>query len=897
MGRVLRASAAFLAALLACATAARAALPPEQVIPLSYVSPADGAERAYALRIPASWDGASLLPTVLFLHGRGGTKRQFQRPEIFSEADARGALLVFWEGRVVPGGEGVPSTHYVDGADGVPDETDILACLDDALARAPVDPDRVALAGFSQGGRGALTVGLQNPARFAALVDAAGPTDAFQGQLWSPTFPDYASAAGGSPEAGGSVLARWFELSPRFLLPNARNLFVAVLHGQADDNVPDATAFFPYRNGHHVSVTPGFSDARGRRPTLSELHADDPGGYAFSASFPEDVGHDQLRLLSPDVLFDAALGKIRPARPARVVGVSFGAKERTFHWARLARTTAPDGTRTFLDARADVPANAVDLAVEGAVRVRLDLPAAGLDAAKRLSVRLYGGPRLDLALAGAFAPAVVATLDDVAVAPARKAEGLLLEGLVPRPSGSRLVLSPAPPGPVAEGDLLVPAIVRADGANGSRYETSLSVGNASTSPLVLEALLLDGASAAFTLSVPPLSSRAFATAGLLDTPGRVASPLRLRVVSGDAAAVAASARVFNVAEAGTFGLSFPVARAGESVLGRDATALLFGPRDPRAERLNVSLFAPFEASAAEVAVIGPSGTLRRSLRVELAALRRAQLDDLLSGEEPGASVRVTVLSGRVQTYGTAISNGPTNDPWRVPALPLDSAGSAWTVPAVASAEGRNGAFFRSDLFLLAPSGAAVDATLLPRDASGPETARLVLGAGELRVVSDLLALLFPSKAPGAGAVTLSSTEPILPLAVTRSEPETGASSQDLPCVPHGGEARPSRPVAFAGLDESPAARSNLVLVAPEAASRVRLVLLAGDGRRGELVVDVGPGRVVQLDSVAALFAGGVVEGATLLVTPEGGAVVASVARIDNASNDPAGLAPLPVGPR
>lgn len=63
-------------------------------------------------------------------------------------------------------------------------------------------------------------------------------------------------------------------------------------------------------------MTPGFTDARGPRPTLSELHADDPAGYAFSTWFPTDVGHDQLRLLPPAGLFDAALGKVRPARPA-----------------------------------------------------------------------------------------------------------------------------------------------------------------------------------------------------------------------------------------------------------------------------------------------------------------------------------------------------------------------------------------------------------------------------------------------------------------------------------------------------------------------------------------------------------------------------------------------------
>ena len=124
---------------------------PAGVVPLSYLSPADGVERAYDLRIPTTWDGTSLLPAILLLHGRGGTKRQFQRTEYFDEADESGAVLVFWEGRRVPGGGGFPSTHYVDGADGVPDETDVLACLDDALARAPIDPDRVALAGLLAG--------------------------------------------------------------------------------------------------------------------------------------------------------------------------------------------------------------------------------------------------------------------------------------------------------------------------------------------------------------------------------------------------------------------------------------------------------------------------------------------------------------------------------------------------------------------------------------------------------------------------------------------------------------------------------------------------------------------------------------------------------------------------
>ncbi len=880
----------------ATGSAARA-VAPGFVVPVSYRSPADGAERGYALRVPRTWDGTSSLPAILFLHGRGGTVRQFQRTSYLDAADARGVVLLFWEGRIVPGGLGVPSTHYVDGADGVPDETDVLACLDDALSRAPIDADRVALAGFSQGGRGALGIGLLNPSRFAALVDAAGPTDAFQGQLWSPSFPDYFSAAGGPPSDGGAVLARWYELSPRFLLPNARNLFVAVLHGQADDVVPDTTAFFPYRSSHHVTVTPGFADARGRTPTLAELHADDPAGYAFSTDFPDDVGHDQVRLLPAAALFEAALGKARPARPARVVGVTYGARERTFQWARLGRAAPPDGSRLLVDARSDLPANRVELRVEGPALVRLDLSAAGVDATRAVNVLVDAGSPISLTLAGPFPSAVVATLDGRPAPFVRTAEGVAFPGLAPAAPGALLVVAPAPAGPIAEGDLLVPALVRTEGANGARYDTVVTLANLSSGMLALEALLLDGIAAPAAIFLAAGTSRAFPAETLGAASSSFAAPLRLRVASGDGGGLAASARVFSRMNRGTYGLSFPVVPAGESVLAAGETALLFGPRDPAAERLNVSLFAPFEGSTGEVAVLDGRGVTVRSRPVSLASLARVQVDDLLGGEAPGASVRVSVHEGRLQVYGTAVSNSPTNDPWRVPALPLALAAKAWTVPAVASAEGRNGAFFRSDLFLLAPVGADLDATLLPRDGSPPESAGLVLASGKPRVVEDLLSSLFPSKTPGAGALLLSSSSPFLPLAVTRSEPPTGPSSQDFPCVPGGAEVVPGRPVAFAGVDESPSARSNLVLVAPATASRVRLALYAADGLRGELVVEVAAGRVVQLDSVAGRFTGDPVEGGTLLVSCESGAVVASVARIDAATNDPAGLAPLPVAVR
>src|ERR1035437_1643512 len=134
------------------------------------------AARAYDVWTPSRYDGTRPLPMILFLHGRGGSTGSFEQSSYESAADANGYVLVFWQGRWQPE-IGAFSTLYVDGANGIPDETDVLACLGAALAGFAIDPARVHLAGFSQGGKGALLLGLKNPARFASVVEGAGPSD------------------------------------------------------------------------------------------------------------------------------------------------------------------------------------------------------------------------------------------------------------------------------------------------------------------------------------------------------------------------------------------------------------------------------------------------------------------------------------------------------------------------------------------------------------------------------------------------------------------------------------------------------------------------------------------------------------------------------------------------
>jgi len=875
----------------------------------TYISPADGAIRFYEVRTPAGYDGISQMPAVLFLHGRGGSMTSFQSDGYEAEADARGFVLVFWQGRFDPA-ISVLSTQYVDGVNGIPDETDVLACLADALASFRIDPDRVHLAGFSQGGKGALLIGLKNPDRFASISDGSGPSDAFEGQIWSPDFPDFRAAAGGDfAGATGAVLAGWFAQSARFYLGNARNVPLYLAHGTADTVVPDGTALFPYRNTHHIADTPGFQDARGSVPTLSELRLRDPGGYVFQTSYPAGVDHVEELVLAPKPLFDFMLDKVRTHHPDRVVATAYDATERSYYWARLGRIDPPDGTPAGFDATVDPGGNALSMSLIGNPSVEILAGDAGLDASQPLTLHV-AGTVAPLRLSGAF-PSRLSVLRD----------GILLsEGAFYSRIGSDVVLSPVdgswgeeltvepgPQGALSESDLLVPALVDAPGLSGAAFSTELTLTNLSPTDLTIEALLLDGSNAATSIEMSAFETRSLTSRGLFAAFGKPggAAPLRLRIVGGTPGVLLASSRVFNtVPGGGTYGLSFPVLSASESVLNPGEKADLLGTVDAHSARMNVSLFAPFEDVTALLETFDSPGVAVSSRALTVPAGSRIQENDVLAGVPNPGRVSVSIQSGRAQVYGTVTSNASTNDPFRSPPLLRGRSATSWTIPAVAAAPGRDGAVFSSDVFLGALPGVPdsvfpVAVTFRPRDGSLPATVTIPILPGETRVLSDVLGSAFPASAPGSGALEIRCGTGIQVLAVTRSDSDSGPASQDVVSVRGGDEITSVSPAAFVGVAESDEARSNLVLVNEGPGTTVGLRMFSEGGVFGGRVsVDLGAGEIRQLNSFLLLDAPGpqtLVKSGTLLVIPApGGRVVASVSRIDNVTNDPVGIAPVPI---
>jgi predicted esterase len=126
--------------------------------PRAPVSPGEhplgiGRSRGGVLFIPSSYDPARPAPLMLCLHGAGGEARHRIEP-IRPAAERDGVILVAPESK--------SRTWDMLLLDFGPDVTRIDEALGNTFARLAVDPERVAIEGFSDGASYALSLGIAN---------------------------------------------------------------------------------------------------------------------------------------------------------------------------------------------------------------------------------------------------------------------------------------------------------------------------------------------------------------------------------------------------------------------------------------------------------------------------------------------------------------------------------------------------------------------------------------------------------------------------------------------------------------------------------------------------------------------------------------------------------------
>src|SRR5260370_32974916 len=131
-----------------------------------YRSAVDGSVHPFRLTVPDDYDGSRAVPLDVVEHGRGVTKYEI---EFISACPQRGADRPYRPGTIQVELFGRGNNTYQ-----WPGEADIFETIASIKKSYKIDPDRVALRGFSMGGAGVWHTALHAPDLWATVEEGAG---------------------------------------------------------------------------------------------------------------------------------------------------------------------------------------------------------------------------------------------------------------------------------------------------------------------------------------------------------------------------------------------------------------------------------------------------------------------------------------------------------------------------------------------------------------------------------------------------------------------------------------------------------------------------------------------------------------------------------------------------
>lgn len=152
----------------------------------------DGTARTFRSYVPAG--PTARLPLVVVLHGRGQSQEAVARTGFLGLVEQHRAVVVFADGvgRSWNAGHGCCG---IAGQHGTPDTAFITALVAQAQRLLPVDPARVYLVGYSNGGKLAYSLSCSHPQLFAAIATyGAVPLDACPAAAPLPMLISYGGA-------------------------------------------------------------------------------------------------------------------------------------------------------------------------------------------------------------------------------------------------------------------------------------------------------------------------------------------------------------------------------------------------------------------------------------------------------------------------------------------------------------------------------------------------------------------------------------------------------------------------------------------------------------------------------------------------------------------------------
>jgi hypothetical protein len=221
--------------------------------------------------------------------------------------------------------------------------------------------------------------------------------------------------------------------------------------------------------------------------------------------------------------------------------------------------------------------------------------------------------------------------------------------------------------------LIIPAAGTGPGANGSQWQSEVTLHNTSSVATTATLTFHDaaGASDAVAIALP-----AHATTSIADVVrtkfGRTAATGAIEVALPDAdfARVAITSRTFNVSSSGEFGQDIPAVKASDAAAAGDL-AVLTAPSSVASYRFNFGLYAVADADVTWQ-LIRADGTVAAQKDVSYAGGTQIQyasgVSSLLGAEAKNDDVvQASVTKGSAIFYGSAVNNA-SGDPTFVPGV-------------------------------------------------------------------------------------------------------------------------------------------------------------------------------------------------------------------------------------
>jgi hypothetical protein len=233
--------------------------------------------------------------------------------------------------------------------------------------------------------------------------------------------------------------------------------------------------------------------------------------------------------------------------------------------------------------------------------------------------------------------------------------------------------------------------------------------------------------------------------------------------------------------------------------------------------------------------------------------------------------------------------------------------TTYVLPSSAHAQGANGAFYRTGLWVTNTGAAASTIALkfLGHDqdgTGGPTVSNVVVPAGQTVTFPDVLNSPF-NVSNGYGAILVSADSNQLKVVSQTSTPPPsggGTFGQAVPAAVGNDPVTPAAPKALFSLRQDDAFRTNVVIAnTTTAAAHVDLMLYDSSGVRiGSGAADLSPLEMAQIGAVVTALGGpvGTKDAFLVVSTPTGGARIATYAAvIDQHTNDPRTIRPVTLG--